>query len=63
MWLAANKHELFEVTRVDDDKTEVVVYKVTKEGERRQEVFRRMVHHAETKETTTCMGLLAMIGL
>ena len=48
--VGSNKHERFEVYRLDDERTEVVVYKITKEGDRRQEIFRRMVFHAETKE-------------
>jgi hypothetical protein len=44
------KHEWFDVRRIDDEDTEVVVYKMTKKGERRDELYRRTFHRSETEE-------------
>ncbi|MGI9626044.1 MAG: BamA/TamA family outer membrane protein, partial [Longimicrobiales bacterium] len=54
--VGSNRHETFEVTRVDDESTRVVVYKTTREGEPQQEIFRRVFVHDETDE-------LALYGL
>ncbi|MGI9625894.1 MAG: hypothetical protein ACR2QM_03590, partial [Longimicrobiales bacterium] len=54
--VGSNRHETFEVTRVDDESTRVVVYKSTREGEPQQEIFRRVFAHDETDE-------LALYGL
>lgn len=48
--VGSNKHERFEITRLNDDETEVVVYKTSKEGEIRKQLFRRMYHRDETEE-------------
>ncbi len=48
--IGSDKHELFEVTRLNDDSTLVVVYKTNKEGEVQRELFRRTFFHDETKE-------------
>jgi hypothetical protein len=48
--LGSNKHERFEVRRLTDDSTEVVVYKTSKEGEVRKELYRRVFLHDETEE-------------
>ncbi len=48
--IGSNKHERFEVTRIDDDHTLVVVYRTTKEGEIRSEMYRRMILRSETRE-------------
>lgn len=48
--VGSNKHERFDVTRLNDDSTEVVVFKMTREGEIREEIYRRVIHRGETKE-------------
>ncbi|CAN0500590.1 unnamed protein product, partial [Laminaria digitata] len=48
--VGSNKHELFEVTRLDDDKTEISVFKLTRDGELQKELYRRIVLSRETKE-------------
>ncbi|MFK7845937.1 MAG: BamA/TamA family outer membrane protein [Rhodothermales bacterium] len=48
--VGTHKHERFEVKRVSDLETVVVVYKTNKEGEIRKELFRRTFQHAETRE-------------
>ncbi|MDX1546627.1 MAG: BamA/TamA family outer membrane protein [Rhodothermales bacterium] len=48
--VGSNKHERFEVTRLDDRTTEVVVYKTSKEGDVRKEIYRRTFFHDETRE-------------
>ncbi|MEM8487499.1 MAG: BamA/TamA family outer membrane protein [Bacteroidota bacterium] len=49
-FVGSNKHERFEVTRLNDAQTQVVVYKITKEGFIRKELMRRTIEHAETRE-------------
>ncbi|MDZ4702192.1 MAG: BamA/TamA family outer membrane protein [Rhodothermales bacterium] len=44
------KHEQFEVNRIDNETTEIVVYKITQEGEQRSEMYRRTFHRSETSE-------------
>ncbi|MDX1529908.1 MAG: BamA/TamA family outer membrane protein [Rhodothermales bacterium] len=46
----SDKHERFVINRIDDDHTEVAVYKTTKEGEQRRELYRRTFDHAVTEE-------------
>ena len=48
--VGSNKHERFDVTRLNNDSTEVVVFKMTREGEIREEIYRRVIHRGETKE-------------
>lgn len=48
--VGSNKHERFEVRRLNDRETEVRVFKTTREGEIRKEIFRRTFLHAETRE-------------
>lgn len=48
--VGTHKHERFEVTRLPDGDTEVVMYKTTKEGEIRNELYRRVIHRNETRE-------------
>jgi hypothetical protein len=48
--VGSNKHERFEVTRLNADDTEVVVYKTNAEGEVREEIYRRVMNRRETKE-------------
>ena len=48
--VGSDKHERFEITRRPDGDTEVVVYKTSKEGETRQEIYRRLIHADETRE-------------
>ena len=48
--VGTDKHERFEVTRLEDGRTEVVMYKTSKEGETRQELFRRVLRRNETRE-------------
>ncbi|MCH8247317.1 MAG: BamA/TamA family outer membrane protein [Bacteroidetes bacterium] len=48
--VGSDKHERFEVTRLDGDRTEVVVYKTKKEGDIRRELYRRTFHGKETRE-------------
>ncbi|GAB5520585.1 MAG: metallophosphoesterase [Rhodothermales bacterium] len=48
--VGSNKHERFEIQRLTDQTTEVVVYKTKKEGDVVEEIYRRLFHHAETDE-------------
>lgn len=48
--VGSNKHERFEVTRLNDDETEVVMYATTREGTIRGERYRRTIRHTETDE-------------
>lgn len=48
--VATNKHERFEVNRLSDNETELVVYKTSKKGEIRKELIRRTFYTDETKE-------------
>ncbi|HMB92619.1 MAG TPA: BamA/TamA family outer membrane protein, partial [Rhodothermales bacterium] len=48
--VGSHKHERFEVRRLNDDETEVVMYKTSKEGEIRREIYRRTFHRNETRE-------------
>ena len=48
--IGSDKHERFEVTRMDDDSTLVVVYKTKKEGDIDRELYRRMIYTSETSE-------------
>jgi hypothetical protein len=48
--VGSNKHERFIVTRLNDDDTEVVVFKMTLDGEIREEIYRRTMRRGETKE-------------
>ncbi len=48
--VGSDKHERFEVTRLNDRETEVIVYKTQKEGDIDRELFRRTFRHAETDE-------------
>jgi hypothetical protein len=48
--VGSNKHERFEVTRLNDRETQVVVFKTSKSGEKRKEIYRRTFFSDETKE-------------
>ena len=48
--IGSDKHERFEVTRVDSRYTDVVVYKINSDGEKRLELYRRRFDHRETEE-------------
>jgi len=48
--VGSNKHERFEVTRLNDDATRVVVYKTSKEGEKRRVLYERTLLEAETDD-------------
>ncbi|MBN4056376.1 hypothetical protein JYT20_01510, partial [Rhodothermus sp. AH-315-K08] len=48
--VGSNKHEQFEVRRVNDYATEVVVFKIDLDGEKRQEIYRRLIYREETRE-------------
>jgi len=48
--VGSERHERFEVHRLDDGYTEVVVYKTSREGEIDQEIFRRTMWRGETDE-------------
>lgn len=48
--VGSDKHERFEVTRLDDDRTLVVMYKTKKEGDIDRELFRRVLKASETQE-------------
>ena len=48
--VGSHKHEVFDVNRIDDERTEVVMYKANRKGEIRKELFRRMVLTDETHE-------------
>ena len=48
--VGSDKHERFEVRRLDDEYTEIVVYKTSKEGAIDQELFRRVLLRGETDE-------------
>jgi len=48
--VGSNKHERFEIRRLNDDRTEIVMYKTSKDGEIRKEIFRRIFLGSETEE-------------
>ncbi len=48
--VGTNKHERFAVNRISEDETELVVYKTSKKGEVRKELFRRTFYTDETRE-------------
>jgi hypothetical protein len=48
--VGSHKHERFEVRRLNNDETEVVMHKTSKEGEIRKEIYRRTFHRDETRE-------------
>ena len=48
--VGSDKHERFEVTRRRDGSADVVMYKTTKQGDVRQELYRRTFHPGETRE-------------
>jgi hypothetical protein len=48
--VGTNKHERFEVNRLDSNLTEVVVFKISKKGKIKEEIYRRVMHGAETDE-------------
>lgn len=48
--VGSNKHERFEVRRVESGRTEVLVYKTSKGGDVRREIYRRTFLSGETKE-------------
>ena len=48
--VGSNKHERFEVMRIDDDSTRVRVWKTSKKGETRRVIYERVFLEKETKE-------------
>ncbi|MHA6246404.1 BamA/TamA family outer membrane protein [Pontibacter sp. CAU 1760] len=46
----SDKHERFVINRLDDDRVQVIGYKITKEGEVMQELYNRTFYRNETKE-------------
>ncbi len=48
--VGSDKHERFEVNRVDDEHTLVVMYKTKKEGDVDRELYRRVIKTSETEE-------------
>ncbi len=48
--VGSNKHERFEVRRLNDEATEVVMYKISKRGEILAERYRRTFYRGETQE-------------
>ena len=48
--VGSDKHERFEVSRLSDDETRVVVHKTKKEGDIVRELYRRDFRHDETDE-------------
>src|SRR5690606_11079953 len=46
----SDKHERFIVNRLNDKETQLTVYKITKEGELRDTLYKRTFYHNETKE-------------
>lgn len=48
--VGSDKHERFEVTRLDEERTLVVMYKTKKEGTIDRELYRRIVFASETEE-------------
>jgi hypothetical protein len=48
--VGSNKHERFEVLRRDNNQTEVVVFKTSKKGEIREELYRRLIDGEDTDE-------------
>lgn len=48
--VGSNKHERFEVSRLNDDSTLVVMYKTKKEGKIDRELLRRVLYTRETEE-------------
>ncbi len=49
-FVGSDKHERFEVQRLSEDSTLVVMWKTSKEGEIDRELIRRMLYTAETEE-------------
>lgn len=49
-FVGSDKHERFEVTRLDDEHIEVVMYKTKKEGDIDRELMRRTLSDRETSE-------------
>jgi len=48
--VGTDKHERFDIRRIDDDRTQVIVYKITNTGTVRKELYRRVFFRSETKE-------------
>ena len=48
--VGSDKHERFEVTRLSDDQTRVVVHKTKSEGDVVRKLYDRVFHHDETDE-------------
>lgn len=48
--VGTDKHERFEITRLTDDETQVVMLKTRQEGDVVRELSRRVFHHDETDE-------------
>jgi hypothetical protein len=48
--LGTHKHEYFEVVRLNNDETSVKVFKMTKKGKKKEEIFSRTFTREETKE-------------
>jgi hypothetical protein len=48
--VGSNKHERFEVKRLDDDSTRVTVFKTNKKGEKRRVIYDRTFLRNETRE-------------
>ena len=52
----SDKHERFEINRIDDDQTHVVIYKTKKEGDIDKKIYERTFYTSETKRLIL-MGL------
>ncbi|KAA9325002.1 metallophosphoesterase [Adhaeribacter soli] len=48
--VGSDKHEKFEVNRLDDERTEVIVHKITKQGTEAQLLYQRVFYRSETDE-------------
>ena len=48
--LGSDKHEFFEVTRLNDEETQVTVYKTKKEGDIVKQIYQRTFNRSETDE-------------
>jgi hypothetical protein len=48
--VGSNKHERFEVKRLDNDSTRVTMFKTTKKGEKRRVLYDRVILTRETRE-------------
>ncbi|MFC5271176.1 metallophosphoesterase [Adhaeribacter terreus] len=48
--VGTDKHEKFEVKRLDNQRTEVIIHKITKQGTERGIIYQRTFHSRETKE-------------